>query len=390
MNIDINQNYWLTIEPYVYINFSQSSVLLYNTLDAEHIESSSSTIVQLVQKITEKENCGVSQLTNQELENKEIKNFVINIREKFIGDILPIGLSENKPIQLTPFLNFQQDKTRLNLQANISIGDNILSYLHEVNFILDKNNEFNIAVFNEVIEQLHGVPAINLCKNLLGYSQVPALLNSLSKTNGKKTIVNNYQDLDIDNLLLANIEEEYSFLISVKFPINKYHWNSLIPLLLSKWEIKFEFEIEKEEDLSEVDQLVNNYSIENYQLKPIYNYKNIDFFIKNVYLTKSDIFSSPLSMKEIFANQTLNTYNFGRLYIMSNGNVFTKGNKEPIGNVNKDTIKRIILNEISIGNSWLNTRKSQPCSDCLYQWLCPSPSDYEIAIGKPNLCHVHI
>ncbi|KUO62045.1 hypothetical protein APF79_03725, partial [bacterium BRH_c32] len=278
MNIDINQNYWLTIEPYVYINFSQSSVLLYNTLDAEHIESASSTIVQLVQKITEKKNCGVCQLTNQELENKEIKNFIIDIREKFIGDILPIELSENKPIQLTPFLNFQQDKTRLNLQPNISIGENILNYLHEVNFIFDKNNELNIAVFNEVIEQLQGVPTINLCKNILEYSQLPALLNSLSKTNGKKIIINNYQDLDINNLLLANIEEEYSFLISVKFPINKYHWNSLIPLLLSKWKVQFEFQIEKEEDLTEVDQLVNNYRIENYQLKPIYNYENIDFF----------------------------------------------------------------------------------------------------------------
>lgn len=389
MNIDINKNYWLTIEPYVYINFSQSSVLLYNTLDAEHIESASSTIVQLVQKITEKKNCGVCQLTNQELENKEIKNFIIDIREKFIGDILPIGLSENKPIQLTPFLNFQQDKTRLNLQPNISIGDNILNYLHEVNIIFDKNNELNIAVFNEVIEQLQVVPTINLCKNILEYSQLPALFNSLSKTNGKKIIINNYQDLDINNLLLANIEEEYSFLINVKLPINKYHWNSLIPLLLSKWKIKFEFQIEKEEDLTEVDQLVNNYSIEKYQLKPIYNYENIDFFRKNIYLTKSDIFSAPLSMKEIFANQILNTYNFGRIYIKSNGNVFTKGNEVPIGNVKKDTIKRIILNEISIGNSWLNIRANQPCSDCLNQWLCPSPSDYETAIGKPNLCHVY-
>ena len=93
-------------------------------------------------------------------------------------------------------------------------------------------------------------------------------------------------------------------------------------------------------------------------------------------------------MKEIFANQTLNTYNFGRLYIKSKGNVLTKGNKEPIGNIKKDTIKRIIFNEISTGNLWLNIRDNQPCSDCLYQWLCPSPSDYEIAIGKPNLCHI--
>ncbi len=68
-------------------------------------------------------------------------------------------------------------------------------------------------------------------------------------------------------------------------------------------------------------------------------------------------------MKEIFANQILNTYNFGRLYIKSNGNVFTKGNKISIGNIKKDTIKRIVLNEISIGYLRLNIRTNQPCSD---------------------------
>lgn len=26
--------------------------------------------------------------------------------------------------------------------------------------------------------------------------------------------------------------------------------------------------------------------------------------------------------------------------------------------------------------------------DCIYQWLCPSPSNYELVIGQPNLCHI--
>lgn len=40
------------------------------------------------------------------------------------------------------------------------------------------------------------------------------------------------------------------------------------------------------------------------------------------------------------------------------------------------------------GKSWFNIRNQPPCNSCIYQWLCPPPSNYEIAIGRPNLCHV--
>jgi hypothetical protein len=30
---------------------------------------------------------------------------------------------------------------------------------------------------------------------------------------------------------------------------------------------------------------------------------------------------------------------------------------------------------------------SEPCASCRYQWICPSPSDYERVLGIPNLCH---
>ena len=73
MNIDINQNYWLTVEPYVYINFAHSSVLLYNTLDAQYIESTNPLIVRLVHKISEKKNCGVCLLTGRDLKIDEVR-----------------------------------------------------------------------------------------------------------------------------------------------------------------------------------------------------------------------------------------------------------------------------------------------------------------------------
>lgn len=390
MNIDINQNYWLTVEPYVYINFAHSSVLLYNTLDAQYIESTNPLIVRLVHKISEKKNCGVCLLTGRDLKIDEVREFVIDIRQKFIGDIIPVKFSESKPVQLIPFLNFQQDRTRLSLQPNISIGDNVLDYLHEINFLFDKHNELKIERLNDVIEQVENVPVVNLCGNIWKYSSFSKLLQLLNKISGRKIIINNYEEINVDNVLSSNIGEEYTFLINIRFPINKEKWKSLVSLMtLSKWKIKFVFGVESEKHLKDAERLINEYKIENYQLLPVYNNKNIAFFKKSVYLNREDIFSAPLSMREIFANKTLNIYNFGKLFVKSNGDVFVKGSSEIIGNVEKDTIKEIIYNEISNGKSWLSIRNKQPCTMCLYQWLCPSPSDFELSIGRPNLCHVH-
>ena len=36
----------------------------------------------------------------------------------------------------------------------------------------------------------------------------------------------------------------------------------------------------------------------------------------------------------------------------------------------------------------IRVRDFTPCKDCIYQWLCPSPSNYEIVIGRSNLCYV--
>lgn len=47
-----------------------------------------------------------------------------------------------------------------------------------------------------------------------------------------------------------------------------------------------------------------------------------------------------------------------------------------------------LLNGIIGLGAYFLKRVQNPCNACIYQWLCPSPSNYELAIGKPNLCHV--
>lgn len=59
-----------------------------------------------------------------------------------------------------------------------------------------------------------------------------------------------------------------------------------------------------------------------------------------------------------------------------------------LGNIYKDSIYDLVKKETEVGKSWFRIRNQFPCNSCVYQWFCPSPSKYEIAIGHSNLCNV--
>ncbi|MBR5613144.1 MAG: hypothetical protein IKW43_08430, partial [Bacteroidaceae bacterium] len=102
---------------------------------------------------------------------------------------------------------------------------------------------------------------------------------------------------------------------------------------------------------------------------------------------EEDICNLHLSKREVFAHQAINTNAFGTLHIDVEGNVYGDLNGKCLG-VMEDGLYMLVYREMTEGNSWLRIRDQKPCCDCIYQWLCPSPSNYESVIGKPNLCHV--
>lgn len=90
----------------------------------------------------------------------------------------------------------------------------------------------------------------------------------------------------------------------------------------------------------------------------------------------------------IVEHQQLNTNDFGKIRIATNGYIYANPNYQPIGKWDDD-YKKLIYNELRHGNSWRRTRDKQAiCKECIYKYLCPSPSNYEIAIQKPNLCNL--
>ena len=153
--------------------------------------------------------------------------------------------------------------------------------------------------------------------------------------------------------------------------------------------VSYRFEVASEADCQAAVDLAEDAAIEKYQLVPVYTGNNLDFFRKNVFLTHEDILATRLTMRDFFRRRAINENDFGKLHILPNGDIYANRHYPALGNVATHDFLTIIQKEIKEGCSWLRIRNQEPCANCLYRDLCPSPSDYELEIGCPNLCLVN-
>lgn len=377
--------YWFTIEPYVYIGLTSKCVLLYNTLDSVAIESDKSEVIELLQETLQKENYGVIILSEKRLQNQSINAFITELREKYMGDIIDATLSKGKPIQLTPFFNYSDtDQLELYKKHNFSSDRNVLAKLSEISIHVDSitNVRKLISFFQSVPDKL----TFNIIGDLGKLTDYKELLAFLNQSSSPKNIFCSYKSIIP---LQPAFENNFMYRIVVDFPIHSQSWDNSIKILRNQTlPFEYVFNVSSLSNCQKSEQLIEQFRIERYQFKPVFTGENMHFFEENVFLSKEDILSTHISIKNIFANQSINIFDFGKINIMSNGDIFSNLNHPSLGNIYTSSIYDLVRRELIEGKSWLRIRNQAPCNKCVYQWLCPSPSDYEIAIGRPNLCKI--
>ncbi|HYQ55745.1 MAG TPA: hypothetical protein VEP89_00260, partial [Draconibacterium sp.] len=232
---------------------------------------------------------------------------------------------------------------------------------------------------------------INLCGDkLFEYPSFDLLISELNQYNVTKRIYLKLEYLPRSLVKLMRWKEEIDQVkisIDPDFDLEKllYFFNLIENANI---ECFWQFNISSELNYNEVEDFIDMYKLENYEILPFFNGNNYDFFEEFVFLTEEEIQCNQLTKREIFAHQVLNTNNFGKLTLKADGNVYANIHQPPLGTIN-DSVNEMICKELNSTSSWLRIRNNiLPCSNCLYKWLCPSPSDYEHVIGKPNLCHV--
>lgn len=378
-----SKKYWFTIEPFVYISLTNQAALLYNTLDGEMIDSNNSEVIYLLNRVLLKENYGVVLLTNEECKSKEIKDFIEELREKYMGDILDASLSKNKPIQLFPYFNYQ-DRKKLYKKINFFPYEDVLENLFDVSIHLGKDTD--ISILMDFLRSMPRTTKYNILGDLNQVDVYEQLFVFLDQRSSAKYIWFPYTEVAVLPFCLNN---NFSYIISIDFPLDKqqleHSWQSL-----KNQDLPFEyvFNISSVEELQEAGEIIEMFDLDNYRFNPIYTGTNIQFLEENVFLTKDDILSDLISLKDIFTHQSMNVYNYGKINIMSNGDVYANVDNPPLGNICTHSILDMLHKELAEGKSWFHLREQSPCVDCVYQWICPSPSDLEKVIGRPNLCHV--
>lgn len=192
--------WWFTIEPYVYIGLTSECVLLYNTLDGEYIESNKVEIIQLLKKLLERNNQGVVYLTNEDIQNRIVESFVDEVREKYMGDIIDIALSNEKPVQILPLFNFlDNEKLEVYKRHNFSVSRNLLENLFEIT--IHVNNETDICAFLNFLKSVPSKIIFNIYGKLNDVVNNERLLSFLDNSSSlKKSLLFIYGDS-----LFANI-----------------------------------------------------------------------------------------------------------------------------------------------------------------------------------------
>ena len=371
-------DYWFIIEPYVYLNIvDRKSVLLYNTLDGEYLEFEDEIIINFLEGIYNEENCGVLFLSEEMYKNEQLNDFVKIVREKYMGDIISTSESLGKPIQILSYVNFHCSLKNRSEYVLFNM-DNLSQTLLEVNVHIAHESDLNLL--SQFLESIPENVRLNIVYEEKNIGIDSFLSSSLLR----------FEDINIILLysLLNNSEivsSNFRYRIIIKFPVDQSVFESIFEIIkdINK---RFIFSISSLDDFQKAEELISRYNIDDYVMSPIYTGDNIDFFEDYIYLKREDLFSDVISMRTIFQRHIININDFGIIHILPNGDVCANIHNPVMGNIYKNGIYEMINKEIREGQSWLRIRDKAPCNQCLYQYICPSPSDIELTIGKENLC----
>lgn len=404
-------DYWFSLKSYVYVEFKKDVMLLYNTHNGNTMKVNDKEAISLVNQMRKPENLGVIFLKKEVQTNPQIQTFLHEIIELQMGDLWEINDVNQKPVRLFPILNLQRDVDRLKdgNGNDLLLGKDSIHYLLGVNVFLNNvctqscihckeyckqihcctanntNQELPIEYFNNIFEQIKYSPVgkVNILGgNIFKYKDFLKIYDSLVLL---KDVAHCY--IYYDNFERNELINSLSCELIVTFPVNELSFKNTWSLI-NKKNTTIHFIVENEDQYFDAEKLIHQFGIEKYNIHPFFSGKNLKFFNENIFVSKEDILSKTLQMREIFRNQKLNSNFFGVLYILPDGSVKANMNTAVLGNIKEVTILDLIYKELIDNTAWRKVRDMQPCCKCVYQNICPSPSNYEIAIGRPNLCHV--
>ncbi|MEG0518768.1 MAG: TIGR04150 pseudo-rSAM protein [Bacteroidales bacterium] len=403
--------FWLIMHPDTFIWTKGNSGIVYNSRNYQSFTFSNRKILKNISRtLVNPDNLYGIILNSEQLSNLEVNQFIGNVKVIQAGVFLEKKSNTPRPVSYPPMLKIQEDISALRFKHKSGTQTNeILRNLTEITIHVNGDPNYNPLYYKQFMALSDSSETLSVndlkqfldkcCKeyiitlNLVGdfatYQERKALFEWIKNTNFNRyhliTSLGGWlshpstPECSKDNSTIRQTVIVENVDLLKKTDITQYLQNNT--------PITFCFPVDSEHEYYRVNEIIHDKEIKLFEIVPIFNENNLDFFQSYVYTTLEDVRFSQFNRRKIFSNQVINNFFFGKLIILPNKNVYANVNAGPIGKI-EDSIYRLIFNELDSGTSWRMIRNKKPCTKCLYQWLCPSPSNYELLIGRPNLCEI--
>lgn len=400
------KKYWLILYPDTFLWVKQNRGCIYNAKNYAKIYfENKGELAELTDVLLDINQLYRVDLSEGLLQKQQIKEWVNEIISSESGKLVLDDGVNKRPVSLKPELKLQDGLEHYKWEHKRGIDGDVIQNLHKMifhlngsscgNFAYTKQTAYHPVQTNMVLDR-ESISSfamnarssaflleIALVGDVASYPNFKGLLSDILNIGYRRISVyclgNDFLKYIQANQDWENDAISYSVLVSDYSAIEEWTKSA------GQLPVSFIFLVRSEEEYEYATSCIEKNELPSAEILPIYMEDNLSFFEDNLYMDAEGISEIELSKREVFIRQKLNVYSFGSLMALPNGEVYANLNDPSIGNINEPP-HRIVYRELSEGKSWLRIRNQEPCCNCVCQWLCPSPSNYELVIGKPNLC----
>jgi len=411
LTFDEHKEYWLTIEPYVYLCVKGDDLLLYNSASGElRWWSDTHNLAKRATVLSTGNHFPITRMSGKELaEDAELREFVATVQRGFSGELLDVDLSDGEPLQIMPSTrtprpqNADLDRcvraATIYLNADCTQGCSYCARAHLQVPCCGKfegvSDQLPLIIAKELLGYLadRSIPITLVGGNIFDYPFLVQLFDQLAQrpSSARVALRTHLLNVPTDQEALGQIaQHDMSLRIAVPWDFHREDLTMAVGALRkANVTHTFAFLVCTDQDVARAGDAADCCGTASVRLTPFFDVGNQPFFQERVFLKYDRLAERPPSLANIRRNAVVNRVSFGTFVIRCNGDICASVHTSPLGNIRDCTLAEAAALELQRRSVWLRTRGSvAPCNECVFENLCPPLSRYEHAMKRNDLCRI--